>query len=96
VKVKNVARHIAQRRDHDSNDGTTAEPSRTHDYTDFDVERMDLDFDDTWEHDLQYAACEPGHQTKIKNSEFSYHNMNTLLPRQLNAEQCMLMPKYVL
>ena len=46
VKVKNVARHIAQRRDHDSNYGTTAEPARAHDYTDLDVERMNIDFDD--------------------------------------------------
>ena len=51
VKVKNVARHIAQRRDHDSNYGTTAEPVRAHDYTDLDVERMDIDFDGTWEHE---------------------------------------------
>lgn len=50
VKVGNVARHIAHSPNHQRNYGTILEPSTPHDYTDFDVERMHLDFDDTWNH----------------------------------------------
>jgi len=45
---------------------------------------------------LKYSMRHMNAATKRKIPEFSYHNRNTLLPCQLNAERYMLMPNYIL
>ena len=73
-KVPNVARHIAQRRDHQKNYEATIS-SRQHDYADLSLGRTDVDFDDTWFHQpveddvVESGLIEENQRSQVSDSQ---------------------------